>query len=388
MTSKFLEISNNIDDNACIGKQGSDYSYRGGYLLSAIRLAEHCLSTIEGNGEKDFLILPIIFATRHSLELYLKYFQAKILELGWTTDHPRRDHNILAQYEAIVSKKLPDQKLRTDIQSLADYIKEVCALDIDGQESRYFKNKLGERNMPSTSVVSVPLVLRSLMELRKLLSDIDYRLEDLVCEQATGTMTSELSRSDLIAIAQSLPNRSDWMSDDFVEKKAEIQNSYCLSNTQFSKALDKIQSSPPLASLIGIKFEAQHLKPDTLKVTFKYWKKHHSKSLSRRKSTFTASEILESILNDEREPISVAWQHLSSVEQADLYEIWLVGREKQFGESYHKVIVKAGKNQSASELLEGRMYHILSKTTFAKDFYRGAKSIGCEELAAVAKRFL
>jgi hypothetical protein len=68
----FFSLSNDSEWNALIGQQGDEQNYADGCIQAAIELAG---AVIEKRlyGERDTLVMPILYNARHGLELSLKF---------------------------------------------------------------------------------------------------------------------------------------------------------------------------------------------------------------------------------------------------------------------------------------------------------------------------
>ena len=94
-------------------------------------------------------------------------------------------------------------------------------------------------------------------------------------ERDTGSFTSRCSRRDLLAIAQLMPRRNFWTEPLFDQQKALVKARYNLSNRQFSKALDVIQSNREMKAIIGVESDLLHISDDEIVWVIEQWKRLH-----------------------------------------------------------------------------------------------------------------
>lgn len=184
-------------------------------------------------------------------------------------------HNLKAYWSRLHDSEIGDEKLSGTIAALKPFIDSLSQIDFDGQELRYHRNQNDDPSLANYSTANLRLIRASLQELQKLLSALKYRTVDFIEERATGTFTNRCSRTDLLEIARLMPRRDSRNSQAFDDQKTIVKARYGLSNKQFSIALDRIQESREMRSVLGVESDLQYLTDDEIVFVVEQWRRLH-----------------------------------------------------------------------------------------------------------------
>jgi hypothetical protein len=174
-------------NNACLSVNWSDneFLYTEGYRRAAQLLVEH---TVEHQGNKHFLVYPVVFLYRHHIELALKKL---ILHAPYIIGHQLTDtemqhlgkHRLdllwqdLKPMLAAVCKAAGWGTLSSaDEEGINSYISQLTALDPESYSFRYTHSKSGAPSLPSEKRINI----RHFAEMMERLADYLDRLDTAV----------------------------------------------------------------------------------------------------------------------------------------------------------------------------------------------------------------
>jgi hypothetical protein len=238
----FFTLTDDRDWNACIGIQGGELNYVGGYIAAACELAAHVID--HGRYEqRDTLVLPILYNARHGIELAQKFVIDTLNTAGVIQYSRPNDHDINTHWARLDSAQMGDDMLRHLVAKLAPFVNSLALIDDDGQSFRYHLQQNGAASLFDKSLANIGVIRSSLAELKSLIDDLISRTIEFVSERTTGTYTARCSRKDLFTIARLLPLRGNWNTPAFVESKSTICSRFTLTGHKFSDALDAIQQT-------------------------------------------------------------------------------------------------------------------------------------------------
>lgn len=280
------ETGNDWHFNACVGHNtGSNensFGYSSGFeMATEVMLASLGVPTPPGasgdwgaNPLVDLLVYPICYSARHHVELVVKRMLTKawkafrlrspndshgLIEPGSAIDHSVQ--LFWQQLHEICSKT--DSRLRLLTEALDPYIQDIELIDSSGQAFRYASDaRSSRRHLSAVSHIDLIHFAAGYKEMCHLLDELEYALMDVTSELETGTFTSKLTRDQLLHIAERLPQRSEWISEEFQRAKQEIILTYGLSSNDFQKACNQITSVRALACKVGIEMPIEHLNRD------------------------------------------------------------------------------------------------------------------------------
>jgi hypothetical protein len=157
-------------------------------------------------GQRDTLVLPILYNARHGLELALKFSTKQLMAADLLKDDGtyKANHNIKALWQRLHDTGLGDTKLVTTIASLKPFIESLSGIDEDGQELRYHENRDNDKSLDKYALANLEVIQASLVTLKDLIDDLKYRTMDYIDEAVYGIVTKTCSR----AICWRLPRRS------------------------------------------------------------------------------------------------------------------------------------------------------------------------------------
>src|SRR4051812_35319261 len=94
----FFSLSGDTTWNASIGPEGDELQYVEGYLEAAIELANAVIDK-KMLAKRDTLVLPILYNSRHAVELVLKFVSGQLFDCGLVaTKHPT-NHDIKGHFD-------------------------------------------------------------------------------------------------------------------------------------------------------------------------------------------------------------------------------------------------------------------------------------------------
>ena len=266
----FFELGGDFQWNAYVGRQSDATAYADGYMEAALLMAN---AVIDGRlmGSRDTLVMPILYNTRHGVELTLKDAVRDLHRVGLLREGPAIDHDVALPWRMLNEGRFGDEALREIIATLEPYVRSLSRVDADGQSFRYARRNDAKVSMADRSLVNLQRIRDSLVPLKEQLRFLQWRVAELSDERATGSFTTECSRRDLVAIARRLPPRSEWASETFDIAKAAVREQYGLSSNAFSRALNVIQTNREMGPLIGLEFDLAHLTDDKALRILELW---------------------------------------------------------------------------------------------------------------------
>lgn len=382
----FFETIHDSQWNACVGIQGDEQNYVDGYIEAALELAA-ALFDKRLIGSRDTLAMPILYNARHGLELSLKFTINRLHEAGAVASKHAPDHDIMSHWTHLRDADVGDSELRDLVLALEPFVVSLAQIDDDGQELRYATNREGKQSLDKFAIVNLPHVRKSLEAMSGILAQLKYRVLDLEDERRTGSHTKGCSREDLKVIAAMIGDHSTWVEESFNDRKDAIREKFGLSSGKFSDALDRIKSSRPLATLIGIETSLTHLSDDKAVFALAEWAKANPEKeydpddlgmdyFNRDWDAFRAQGEMTKAL------IDTIGANLTDEEIADLEVLFYIGRGGEFGEYYDQMLAETVQQfKRAASRWEG-IHHIMTKTSLLKNVIKGAKAAGRPSLAA------
>lgn len=373
--------------NACIGRQGHEENYIDGYIEAAIELADAIFEK-KLFGKRDTLVLPILYNARHAIELALKFANERLIEASVIKDDGRRvTHNIKAYWEHLHNSAIGDEKLSRTIAALKPFVDSLSEIDSDGQELRYHRNREDDPSLANYATANLRLIRSSLQELEKLLSTLKYRTVDFIDERAIGTFTNRCSRSDLLEIAWLMPRRNSWNSQAFDDQKAVVKARYGLSNKQFLIALDRIQGSREMRSVLGMESDLRHLTDDDVVFVVEQWRRLHPMRKENNGSVgldyfdTRRFECMKEEAAKRREAVNAIEARLSAEALAELEAMFYGDRDRIFAEHQEAMIARILKEHAAAKDPEAEILHLMEKTNFLQCIQDAAVRLGRLSLA-------
>ncbi|CTQ55355.1 hypothetical protein LP7551_03896 [Roseibium album] len=373
----FFSLTQNPEWNATIGRQGDAMNYADGYIEAALELATLILK--EGKlGQRDTLVLPILYNARHSIELHLKLVIGEFHEAGVIKEAHHANHDIASHVEHIVSNEIADTKFSEILAELKPYIDSLAQIDDDGQELRYFENRDGKRSLDGHALANIIVIQQSLECLKELLDRFKYRAFDLCSEHHTETRTNKLSRRDLFAIADLLPEKSLWTEPGFLTAKKAIQEQFNIGSSQCARALDVIKDRRELKAKIGIETPLVYLSDEKAIEFVEQWKLIHPPRKKRPLGIVLGSDLAELMKDHEidSEVIGNIERRFTLEEIADAETVFYLARDNTFSEYYEDRVSSKIKEYNATNNLRQEIFDITHKTKFLREFKSGVRKLG------------
>ncbi len=266
------------------------------------------------------------------------------------------------------------------------YIDSLSQIDSDGQELRYHRNRDDNPSLANYATANLRLIRASLQELEKLLSALKYRTVDFIDERTTATFTNRCSRTDLLEIARVMPLRDSWNSQAFDDQKAVVKARYSLSNKQFSVALDRIQESRELRSVLGMESD-QHLANDDIVFVVEQWLRVHP--VREQEDGGIGLDYFDTKrfegMKEEAEKrqgvVKAIEARLSPEALAEMEAMFYGERDRIFAEHHEAMIARILKEHAAAKNPQAKILHLMEKTNFLQCLQGGAARLGRLSLA-------
>lgn len=382
----FFELGGDFQWNAYVGRQSDATAYADGYMEAALLMAN---AVIDGRlmGSRDTLVMPILYNTRHGVELTLKDAVRDLHRMGLLREGPAINHDVALPWRVLSEGRFGDEALREIIATLEPYVRSLSRVDADGQSFRYARRTDEEVSMADRSLVNLQRIRDSLVPLKEQLLFLQWRVAELFDERATGSFTTECSRRDLVAIARRLPPRSEWASNAFDIAKAAVREQYGLSSNAFTRALNVIQTNREMGSLIGLEFDLAHLSDDKVLRILELWgaiwpmrpPRPAGPLLLAERISFEAIQETAGIQADAD---TALLRELDDDELADLETVYQLGRAPAYPEHYDEQLALRRDEHRARGNQWELVHYLTGKGNLASSFARGADRLGRPSLAA------
>lgn len=276
--------------NACVGENGSPdlREYAEGYAAAANVLVETVLKSRGLQHPADLFIYPICFNMRHAVELFLKKSVAELSELAAIRRQKipsfdsKQSHDLGRIWKFVSTQSCAaDERFRTVIGELDQYISDIAAVDSTGQVFRYPIDIENKKHLTEIAVISIANLYARFRSLQKLLKQLHRLSAEIIREYEWGTFTEKLSRHNLISIALELPQRSEWENEIFDLTKVRLRAKYDLSANEYSRALKLIQGRHEIAGLLGVKVEIPDFSLECTEAILRGWLEVHGLDMLR-----------------------------------------------------------------------------------------------------------
>lgn len=248
--------------NACVGENGSPgyFEYARGFSSAANLMLDEVIRTRGIEYSVDYFIYPICFNMRHSVELHLKqsivHLEKLYVKVGKRLNIDLKiSHDIGNLWEFLIANAFQfDVRYKELLTSMDAVITDFSNVDKTGQAFRYPH----DRDEKIKHLTNLDHGI-NLLVLRDVFRDLENSLEELrvlelylLDEYSLGSQTDDLSREEVLHIANLLPNRDKWGESYFSDARCRIKKVFGLSSNAFSRVTNIIQSNHEMASRIGI----------------------------------------------------------------------------------------------------------------------------------------
>ena len=382
----FFAIGHDPNWNACIGQQGDEENYADGFIDAAVELITSLFEK-EQYDKRDTLVLPILYNTRHGIELALKMAISELVDMNVIAERHAQNHDILSHYNHLKEARLGDEMLVKIVGELEPFVLSLSQIDGDGQEFRYHETQGGQQSLAGHAITSLILIRDSLGSLKAVLVRLKHRIYDLRFERTGGFFTPDLSRRDLLNIAECLPDRADWGEPVFAEVRSEIKGRYGIGNRKFADALNLIQKNRKAASLIGLHAELKSLSDEKCRLLVSKHAELYPKMSEQNKARivqFSAASI-ERFLSEENpkwDIMQLLEDNLNLADIADAEVIFYLGRNDELPETYESRHLASCNELNNTGELSLKLNHVFSKLNYRMEFIQGLRALGKTELAA------
>ncbi len=245
--------------NACVGNNGapSYWEYAKGFSQAANLLIDQVLvNPIEYR--LDEFIYPVCFNMRHSVELQLK---GAIEQLQILSEFRERklEFNLSGSHDiGLIWRFFDDQSRAIDIRyaeingELRSRILDIAEVDPTGQTFRYPVSADSQKHLADVDVINFYNLKVQFRVISENLTTLYNLNEYLVKEYSKKTFTKNLSRHQIFSLAQNLPSRETWISNDFKAVKKKVKHSFRLGSGELSAAIKMIEDHYEFSALIGL----------------------------------------------------------------------------------------------------------------------------------------
>lgn len=371
--------------NACIGRQGDELHYLDGYIEAAWELAD---AVLQKNmlGQRDTLVLPILYNARHAVELLLKFITNQLVECDVLAHGHPANHDIQGHYDLLVGANIGDERLRADLGFLEPFVASLTRIDEDGQELRYHLNREGEISLKGESLANIAVIRVSLKRLASIINALKHRTIDFVDERRGSAWTERCSRSDLMAITNMLPARAEWNTDAFTVAKEAIKKRYGLSSKHFSDALNVIKANREMNAMLGEETELASLTDAKVIRVIAEWRKLHPlRNPDEVPRVINGADITpEDLMKDwpvRRAVMSALEKELASDDVAELEALYYLGRDGYLPELFDSKVAGIKRKQAAEHDLSENVRYLIDKTNLLQCLQIGARKAGRLALA-------
>ena len=384
MTSDpFFSLPANSEWNALIGSQGSSVNYADGYIEAALDLANLIINE-QRIGQRDTLVLPILYNARHAIELHLKLVIGVFVEVGILRSGHVPNHDIASHHRFLVEIKIPDLTFRCLLRELQPFVESLAKVDDDGQELRYSTNRDGQKSLEDRALVNIVVIRDSLVVLKDVLERFKYHAFDHRDEFPTETHTSFLSRKDLYALARTLPKKEMWSEPDFDRCKAAMMKHFDIGSRQFSIAVNTIQDRRELKAIIGVETPLIHLSDESAIFLANQWRFIHPRREESELGIDYFNRNFDEIFarrDVEKSALDAILATLGPDELADAETIYYLARNRDYPEYYESNLDCKRKEYRASGKLDIELFNLMHKTNFLSAFTDGVAMLGRMDLS-------
>ena len=228
--------------------------------------------------EEDAMVYPMAFCARHCIELGLKIGIKELLALY---EMPKISNRVVVN-RGDVNKHLLEhdiEELTNDLFALLPLDKRLGAYELDlgpivknyyfddkGDAFRYAESRDNTPNLESRNVSHVGLtrLYESVMNARIVFDRLFNSLTLLYIEYKAGSYTTNLSRKDLEAISDRLPDRNLWLDESFDGIREELKAEFGISSNELSDAINIVQAVPVFSAKIGVEIKLGDIPDDEL----------------------------------------------------------------------------------------------------------------------------
>lgn len=383
--------------NACVGNNGQpDIAYYAdGFINAALKLGSIVCSDHFGN-PVDTFIYPICFNLRHGVELWLKFFLTRLKKIRQDSllypQKPGETEMVVTEMDLVrthdinvfwdwfrYNSEIRDIRFVAINERLDRFIRSIGEIDATGQTFRYPYDTESKKHLTKTPIINIANLTQKISALNTEIKELGSLIELLEHEYLTGTFTKRLSRYQIGQIANQLPDKNSWGTQEFNDKKTELKAQFVIGSCEFSKALNLIQNHYSFAPLIGLEIPLKFITLEDLSFFISSWLIFHSKRESENRDWM--SEALDpEIASAKSSAHKKILQEINIEAQAEIAALFYFAIDSQYCEFYER---RLQSELSCLKVLdvndwEFKQYSrdILSKTNFIRHIVISLRILG------------
>jgi hypothetical protein len=230
--------------NACVGYNGfvDNSTYVKGYERTLDLLM---LYLVRNSGLNiDSSLYPLLYSTRHSVELLLKEIEYKYNEIININNGYSKTHSLSKIFDETRDKLWNfDCRFRNSLNKIKPLVNELSNVDDTGQTFRYAYDLEGQKHLSNMQIINVHRFYISSKKMIWHLKSMLNLLQVIKEERKMGVYTQRFSHRELVKIANVLPPMSKWKLNEFEEAKRYVMEKYNVGSRQFSLAICEIKKS-------------------------------------------------------------------------------------------------------------------------------------------------
>lgn len=266
-----------IDMRACIGDNtGINEKQRDESIYSGFKSVVNCIYKNTKNHKLiiDEVIYPYLYCCRHAIELILKQNIKYILglydikKIKYEKEKCLSEHDIKELVECLIRISKIDKRLYEPLKAHEDNINALLSelyIDEKGDTFKYTFSLKDEVHFENKRIVAMNIIQHKFICVTDILDYVTRLVYELISEYKIGTYTNNLSRSDIEDIAKELPFIEEFSTQKFDEVKKKIIDKYCISNREFSNAVNIIKQHREFSQYIGNELKFGDLEEEDFK---------------------------------------------------------------------------------------------------------------------------
>ncbi|WP_076543084.1 hypothetical protein [Shewanella sp. UCD-KL21] len=355
------------------GKPRSNTDYAKGYANASLLLIKTALKSQEFKHSVDYLVYPVCFNMRHSVELRLKKFWTDLELLSTKRTHrltvyreakfdaepalkgyleifPKIDqvitHNINSLW-VLIKEYAPiiDSRFDEVISILDSYVDDIANIDPTGQTFRYPASNDSQVHLANTPLINFVILKHRFEPLVEIFDFLESLIQEVKYEYGWTKQTNSLSYFDIINVCMLINSLSLNGEIKLHEYRDAVKASYPMSNREYGELLNIVGSNQYLSSIVRKEVGFEYLTIDSFmtfcNVVFEFWSLDSFKDYYNSEGDYSLEEIdVCTVMDDmlkERNAISRLIELLSENEILELFSIYDARHETFIFEIFKKV---------------------------------------------------
>ena len=283
---------------ACVGSNGGTYNEQ--ILNGFKRTVEILIMALNKNTNEteDWMVYPIAYNARHSIELYFKIIIEKLNKIS-SIKNPQKTqhcnthtHDIEILLKHIINLSSIDRRIPPYCKDIESLVK-VYYFDRNGDAFKYESDTRNHHHLEKNNIshISINTLGKQFQEIMTKCDILAEFLDICIDEYSLDTFTRNLSREDIFHISEQLPPYCEWRESSFQNAKNLIKNEYNINNSEFSKALNIIQKHREFCVNIGLEVKFGEIPSSELESYVKWICEELDQEKDSNKTADTASTI-------------------------------------------------------------------------------------------------